>query len=244
MSLSGPCWGSSSLVPGEHTEGGTGRRPTESWRAIREGFLQEVTGEWPGVRAGQSRGWALGLLSGAGAHLEGRARPGACIPCRPHRPPRTALPAGAEERPPLLPPGRPGGAGPRVRPGAAALRPHLHVPLLPRPGDEVSAAGWACPPAAQTLLWSVPPPGCGLSGGVEGLAQSTSCWWQLQGVAPSGDARAGRPHGQGQGPGRDEAGPDIPGACPSTGLAARPLAGPTRWSNIPAGRGRLQPSCS
>lgn len=158
--------------------------------------------------------------------------------------PPTALPAGAEERPPLLPPGRPGGAGPRVRPGAAALRPRLHVPLLPRPGDEVSATGWACPPGAQTLLWSVPPPGCGLSGGVEGLAQSTSCWWQLQGVAPSGDARAGRPHRQGQGPGRDEAGPDIPGTCPSTGLAARPLAGPTRWSNIPAGRGRLQPSCS
>lgn len=52
MSLSGPCWGSSGLVPGEHTEGGTGRLPTESWRAIREGFLQEVTGNGLGCELG------------------------------------------------------------------------------------------------------------------------------------------------------------------------------------------------
>ena len=44
MSLSGPCQGSSSLVPSEHAEGGTGRLLTENQRAIREGFLQEVTG--------------------------------------------------------------------------------------------------------------------------------------------------------------------------------------------------------
>jgi len=40
-----------------------------------------------GVRAGQSQGWALGLLSGTGAHPEGRAPPGACTPCRPHHSP-------------------------------------------------------------------------------------------------------------------------------------------------------------
>ncbi|KAM7230384.1 hypothetical protein CapIbe_019101 [Capra ibex] len=60
----------------------------------------------------------------------------------PHAPVRTPGLSPREEQLALknalryFPPGRPGGAGPRVRPGAAALRPHLHVPLLPRPGDE------------------------------------------------------------------------------------------------------------
>lgn len=39
--------------------------------------------------------------------------------------------AGTEECPTLLPPGCPEAAGPRVCPGAATVRTHLHVPLLP-----------------------------------------------------------------------------------------------------------------
>lgn len=70
-----PCW-AQGLVPGEHTArtGGTGRLPTESWRAIRKGLPAGGDGEWvkaaclagpwgplrgTGTSGGQSSAWSL-----------------------------------------------------------------------------------------------------------------------------------------------------------------------------------------
>lgn len=53
-------------------------------------------------------------------------------------PPPSSSPAGAEECPALLPTWHPGTASPRVCPGAATVRTHLHVSVLSQHWNEVS----------------------------------------------------------------------------------------------------------